>query len=112
MELETEQIEGVLIGRLKGRLDASTSDTIQESLLKTIEEGNTRLALDLAGLEYISSAGLRVLLMTHKKVSQSQGKLIIFGLQDYIHEILEIAGFTAILTLSENRESALSELSS
>jgi anti-anti-sigma factor len=110
MELETKHLEGILIGRLKGRLDASTSDGIQKSLLKSIDEGQTRLALDLADLEYISSAGLRVLLMTHKKVTQVKGELIIFGLKDYIHEIFEIAGFTSILTLAENQEKALFQL--
>ncbi len=110
MQLDTEQLDDILIGRLKGRLDAATSDNVQQTLLASVDDGTTKMALDLEGLEYISSAGLRVLLMAHKKLAQTKGKLVIFGLQDYIQEIFEIAGFTTILTLAADQAAAEGQL--
>ena len=91
---------------LDGRLDTSSSPRLDEELRSSLD-GVTSLVLDLAGLEYISSAGLRVLLYAYK-VMHRQGQLKVTNVNDVIYGILEVSGFKGILTIerapSEVRE--------
>lgn len=82
---------------LTGRLDTTTAPQL-EAELKASVPGLTALILDFAGLEYISSAGLRVLLSA-QKVMNKQGEMIIRGANETIMEVFEVTGFTDILTI-------------
>ena len=82
---------------LEGRLDTMTSPEL-EAELKSSMDGAETLTLDLSKLEYISSAGLRVLLATQKVMNQ-QGEMTLINVSDVIHEIFEVTGFTDILTI-------------
>ena len=81
---------------LEGRLDTTTAPEL-EAELKNLE-GVTELKFDLAGLEYISSAGLRVLLSAQKTMNK-QGSMIILNTRPEIMDIFEITGFTDILNI-------------
>jgi murein peptide amidase A len=93
--------------QLLGRLDMATSAPVQEKLVSLVNKGHNRLALDFSNLEYISSAGLRVLLTLLKKVKSSNGKVVIFGFKDHIKRIFEIAGFTALFPMYPTEAEAL-----
>jgi len=82
---------------LEGRLDTVTSPEL-DAELKEILEGTTELTLDFAGLEYVSSAGLRVLLAAQKTM-MNQGTLKIVNVNDVVMEIVEVTGFTDILKI-------------
>ena len=82
---------------LEGRLDTVTSPEL-DAELKEILKGVTELTLDLAGLEYVSSAGLRVLLAAQKTM-MNQGTLKIVNVNDVVMEIFEVTGFTDILKI-------------
>ena len=82
---------------LEGRLDTSTAPEL-EAELETALEGVNELIFDFAALEYISSAGLRVLLATQKKMN-AQGTMVIKGVNDTIAEVFDITGFADILTI-------------
>lgn len=82
---------------LSGRLDTTTSPAL-ESEIRTSIEGIDELILDFEKLEYVSSAGLRVLLSTQKTMNK-QGKMIIRGVCSDIMEVFDITGFTDILTI-------------
>ena len=82
---------------LEGRLDTNTAPQL-EAELKTSLSGITELELDFSGLEYISSAGLRVLLAAQKAMNR-QGKLTIRNVNETIREVFEITGFVDILTI-------------
>ena len=82
---------------LEGRLDTNTAPQL-EAELKTSLSGITELELDFSGLEYISSAGLRVLLAAQKTMSR-QGKMTIRNVNETIMEVFEITGFVEILTI-------------
>ena len=82
---------------LEGRLDTSSSPRLNEELRSALE-GVTSLVLDLEGLEYISSAGLRVFLYAHK-VMKRQGKMTVIHVNDVIHKIFEVSGFIDVLTI-------------
>ena len=80
-----------------GRLDTTTAPDLEASLKESFE-GVTKLILDFAELEYLSSAGLRVLLAT-QKVMNKQGEMIIRNVNETINEIFEVTGFIDILTI-------------
>lgn len=82
---------------LSGRLDTTTAPRL-ETELKTTLTGVNSLVMDFAELEYISSAGLRVLLST-QKVMNKQGKMVIRHANETILEVFEVTGFTDILTV-------------
>ena len=82
---------------LEGRLDTVTSPDLEKSLQESVE-GLTELVFDFKDLEYISSAGLRVLLATHKTMSK-QGDMKIANVNSTINEIFDVTGFSDILTV-------------
>lgn len=88
---------GKVIFALDGRLDTITAPEL-ENELKASLDGVNELTLDLAGLEYISSAGLRVLLST-QKIMNKQGRMMIRNVSETIMEIFEVTGFSDILTI-------------
>lgn len=89
--------ESKLTVALEGRLDTTTSPELEKSLNDSLP-GVTELVMDLEKLEYISSAGLRVLLSA-QKIMMKQGKMIVRNVNATIMEILEVTGFVDILTI-------------
>ena len=87
----------VLTLALEGRLDTTTSPALEAALNESIN-GITELVFDFEKLEYISSAGLRVLLGTQKKMNV-QGKMTIRHVADEIQEVFDITGFSDILSI-------------
>ena len=82
---------------IAGRLDTTTAPQLEAEFKQSIT-GVEKLVLDFAKLEYLSSAGLRVLLKT-QKVMNKQGEMIIKNVNDTINEIFEVTGFIDILTI-------------
>ncbi len=107
MEMTKEKRGPIVILAVKGRLDASTSNKLEESLLASIETGEKQFALDFSRLDYISSAGLRVLLLAMKKLTNAEGKLVLCSLQEQIKEVFDIAGFSSLFPLFTSPEEAL-----
>ncbi|MBR5357608.1 MAG: STAS domain-containing protein [Clostridiales bacterium] len=83
--------------KLEGRLDTTTSPELESELGKSLD-GIKELEFDFSGLEYLSSAGLRVLLNAQKTMNQ-QGEMKLTGVSDTIKEIFEVTGFSDILTV-------------
>ena len=82
---------------LEGRLDTTTAPQLEAELKQSVGD-NSELIFDFAKLEYISSAGLRVLLAA-QKVMNKQGKMVIRNVNDVISEVFEVTGFADILTV-------------
>lgn len=96
----TKDLQGTdLTISLEGRLDTMSARPL-EAELKTSLEGITALRFDFNKLEYISSAGLRVLLSA-QKIMNKQGSMVIFGTNEEIDEVFEMTGFTDILTIEK-----------
>lgn len=83
---------------LAGRLDTNTAPELETALKPLLAQGKD-LVLDFAALEYVSSAGLRVLLTAQKAVQKSASKMIIRHVNDTINDIFELTGFADILTI-------------
>lgn len=82
---------------LEGRLDTTTSPSLEEELKQSLE-GITELVFDFAKLEYISSAGLRILLAA-QKVMNKQGSMLVKNVNEVIAEVFEVTGFSDILAI-------------
>ena len=89
--------EQTLLVSLEGRLDTTTASQLEEELRNSLPDVN-KLVLDMSRLEYISSAGLRVLLSA-QKVMNKQGEMKLLHVNDVVMEIFEVTGFTDILTI-------------
>ncbi len=83
--------------KVEGRLDTTTAPELEAELKESLN-GITDLELDFTGLEYLSSAGLRVLLATQKTMN-AQGKMVVKNVNDTIMEVFEVTGFVDILTI-------------
>ncbi|MBQ3405379.1 MAG: STAS domain-containing protein [Oscillospiraceae bacterium] len=97
MTINKSMVGNELTLALEGRLDTVTSPQLDEELKSSLD-GVTSLILDFEKLEYISSAGLRVLLSTQKKMN-SQGSMKILNTNEVVMQIFEVTGFSDILTI-------------
>jgi anti-anti-sigma factor len=92
---------------LTGRLDSMTAPEVEQRLLARATVASVNLVLDLSGLDYISSAGLRVILMVAKRTKAAQGQLVLCGMNQQISTIFEVSGFLTILRVVERCADAL-----
>ena len=105
--IPSEKTRGkVLVLKPAGRLDSNTIGAAETEMFAYLEKGETRIVLDLSDLEYISSSGLRLVLMMGKRLSFKGGKLALCGLKPHIREVFEISGFISILTVVPTRAEA------
>ena len=97
MTIDKKEQGSTLQIAVSGRLDTTTAPQLEAELKRSLD-GITKLDLDFSGLEYLSSAGLRVLLAAQKVMNQ-QGKMTIRHVNETIMEVFEITGFSEILTI-------------
>ena len=107
MKLSTEKQGEATILNVGGRLDAAGAPELEAQGKMILLEGSKRLLLDLAGVEYISSAGLRSLLVLAKTAKAAGGALALCGLAPAVRETMTISGFDHILALAADRAAAL-----
>lgn len=110
MEFAQEQAGAVLTVTLVGRLDSSTAQSAEDNFTRALGQGVTRLAIDLSKVDYISSAGLRILLVVAKKLQQSKGRMVLFGLVPNVREVFSISGFDKIFAIQPDAAAALRAL--
>jgi stage II sporulation protein AA (anti-sigma F factor antagonist) len=105
--IPSEKTKGkVLVLKPEGRLDSNTINAAEADMFAYLEKGEIRIVLDLSNLDYISSSGLRLVLMMGKRLSLKGGKLALCGLKPQIREVFEISGFISILTVVATRAEA------
>src|SRR3546814_18881138 len=106
MSLSSEKIGEVLVVSAAGQINSANAAEVESALLAYVNQGERLCVLDLSGLDYISSAGLRVVLMLAKGLKQKAGQLVLCALQPQVHEVFDISGFLAILTVVDTRPAA------
>jgi anti-anti-sigma factor len=107
MEIQTRKEKNVLVVVVKGRMDAVTAPTFEETLQDLIATGENGFLIDLSELQYISSAGLRSFLVLAKKLKLQGGELLFAGLQGPVDEVFKISGFYSIFKIFDSVEAAL-----
>lgn len=109
MEIAEHTEADHLVIALGGRLDSNTSPDL-DTLLGPRMESATSVIVDMTRLDYVSSAGLRVLLKAAKIARASQHRLALAGLTPQVQEVFDISGFTAIFTIYDTRQKAIEAL--
>lgn len=110
MEITVKPMEGYSVVGVKDRLDTMTVWDFEQRVNGLLKEGCTRMVLDLAALEYISSAGLRSLMALSKKLKAAQGAMAICGLQGLPKEIFAVSGFDTVFRIHETVAEAAASL--
>ena len=106
MEISTRTSNDTHIVAIVGSLDSTTSPAAQKAL-EPVLAGAKKVALDFSQLDYISSAGLRVLLGAAKQLKASGGTLGMFGLNQSVREVFDISGFSSILPVYSSEAEAV-----
>ncbi len=109
MEINLKNQQDICIAELTGDIDGQTSSMVQEKLLSLLTF-QSRVILNLTEVEYMSSAGLRVLLNLYKQAENQGSKIILIGLSEDVKDVMEVTGFLNFFTLSNNLETALLEV--
>jgi anti-anti-sigma factor len=114
MELAPKRFADAVVVRPAGRVDQSSAEAFQHALVPYLQRctpEQDQVILDLSGLEYISSAGLRVLMLAGKQCKAQKGTLVLTGLQPLVREIFEISKFTMVFTITPSLGEALAKAS-
>lgn len=106
MSLTRENNGDVLVVSAAGQINSANASELERQLLEWVEEGQPKWVLDMSGVEYISSAGLRVVLLLAKRLKQNGGHLVLCSLQPHVLEVFDISGFLSILDVADSREAA------
>jgi anti-sigma B factor antagonist len=109
MNLETRQEGGVEIVELEGSIDGKTAPEVREQLRPVLSRAQ-KLILDLTKVQYLSSAGLRLLLLTYREVTAAHGKVVLLGVSKDIQTVMSHTGFLSFFTLADTREQAVQAL--
>jgi len=107
MEIIEEKKDTISIFKLNGRLDSNTSQGFEKKIFDAISVGSKNMIIDFNDLDYISSAGLRVILKTTKALNRQEGKIMLCSMQDCVKEVFEIAGFDSFLPIVASMDDAL-----
>lgn len=112
MDITTRTHNAITIVAFAGSLDSATAPLAQQALDRVLASGGPprKIVVDFTGLDYISSAGLRVLLGTAKRLGGGTGGLRLFGLNDTVGEVFQISGFSTILAVFATEAEALANL--
>lgn len=110
MELAKRKEKGATIVQVKGRLDAGSSPELEKEIAGLAGAGEKHILLDLAELNYISSAGLRVILAGAKKLKAHGGSLSVASLVSVVKEVFEISGFSSIIPIFGSAQEALENI--
>ncbi len=109
MDIREETRGDALVVTASGRLDSNSAAAL-EAVLPARTQASPKVVLDLAEVPYVSSAGLRVLLIGAKAARAAGHKLVLTGLSASVREVFDISGFTSIFTLEPDVESGLAAL--
>ncbi len=107
VSVKEEQKGDILILRMNGRLDAVSSPTAERQVFDYINNGQHKLLFDFSGIDYLSSAGMRMLLSVTKKLKSLSGKLVLCSVTTNVMDVLKMSGFDHVLELSKTEEDGL-----
>lgn len=107
LNYDFEEEQGIMVVRLDGRLDATSAPQLDTKLSEQIDAGKSRILLDFGKVEYLSSAGMRLLLSDTRRLKGQGGQLGICSINDDVMEIIKVAGFERILNIYPTESQAL-----
>ena len=107
IEIRRNDRDSAAVIELHGRLDITSSPELEAAANEILANGQCALVIDCAGLKYISSSGLRVLLIAARQFSAVGGRLVLCGVSGHIRKVFDISGFSSIFTIKESQDEAV-----
>lgn len=112
MTFSEEIFDGVIVLRINGKINTEASEDLLKEMTNLIEDGARNLLLDLSGVDYINSSGLRALLTATKRLTDLGGKMVLADVTELIYQVLQVSGCTSHIGVYPSREGALEALKS
>lgn len=109
MDITTKTVQGVTVVHIVGDIDGKTAPELQEQVSALVQPG-IKILLDMTRVDYMSSAGLRMLLATYRQVSSSDGHIVLAGLSEDIKDTMSMTGFLRFFATYETLEAGLAAL--
>ncbi len=107
VDIQEERKDDITVLRMKGRLDAVSSPGAEKRVFEYINDGQSNILMNFEGVDYLSSAGMRMLLSTTKKLKTISGKLVICSVNINVLDVLKMSGFDHVLDLASGEEDGL-----
>jgi anti-sigma B factor antagonist/stage II sporulation protein AA (anti-sigma F factor antagonist) len=101
---------GAVIVHPRGKLDTLTAKAFEQHMQQHVDAGGGPLLVDMSGVDYVSSFGLRSILILAKKLAPFGRKFVLFSPNQSVHDVLRVSGFLKIVTVTETREAALAAI--
>ncbi|HIW33020.1 MAG TPA: STAS domain-containing protein [Candidatus Paenibacillus intestinavium] len=106
MNIHVVQKDVITVISLEGRLDGVTMQQLEQQLIQLLDQGNKHFLFRIEKLDYISSAGLRVMLLAIKRTKAIQGSVVLCMMQSNVRDIFDLSGFSSIFTICNSEEEA------
>jgi anti-anti-sigma factor len=111
MDIGEQRVGNVWVVTATGRLDGATSGVFAQRVGALTSGADARLIVDLSGIEFLSSAGLRAIMTLFKKIKAAKGAFVLCAVPEPVREVLEITGFSELIQIHDERATALAALS-
>ncbi|AFZ47732.1 anti-sigma-factor antagonist [Cyanobacterium stanieri PCC 7202] len=109
MEINITNQDSIQIATIQGDIDSSVASEVTDTIIPLVTE-NAKIILNMTGVEYMSSAGLRILLSTYRQATAKEAKLILVGLSEDIKDTMSVTGFLDFFTVSDSIDDAKKQL--
>ena len=112
MDIHQERRDRVLVVAPAGRLDTTSAEALEQALAATLDGGELLVVVDFQGVSYISSVGLRALLVAARRMRERRGTLVLCAMADAVRQVFELAGFLPLFTVEPTRDLAVARCQS
>jgi anti-anti-sigma factor len=112
MEITTKEVSGINVVYLRGDINSATSGQVMDSLVNLAQSGVKNILLNLKDVEFISSAGLRSILVASKLLKNADGELRICNTNELVAKVLETSGFTSLVRIHSDESTAIAAFKS
>ncbi len=109
MKVAITDLEEISVVEVSGDIDSKTAPEFERNA-KVATEKSQRIAIDLTAVEFMSSAGLRVLLMVYRNIKSQNGKVVLVGVSEDIQDVMSTTGFINFFTIVEKKDEAIAIL--
>jgi len=107
LDVNIEFVKDITIVSLKGDLDALAPDDIQQQIIDQSTPPGRKIILDMENVNYMSSAGLRTLLLLYRHISENKGQIVVAGLNEEVRDVMAITGFIDFFRTVPSRSAAM-----
>jgi anti-anti-sigma factor len=110
MQIVDARLDGVVAVTPAGRIDTTTAPSLEQHLNALLTGGERRIVVDFSGVDYISSAGLRIMLLLARRVQEGNGRLCLCAMGDAVRQVFQLAGFLPLFVIRDSREAAVRQI--